>query len=346
MFLTSWGRFQRRFDNILEDLDRHGKLIDQEANARNIAAASQMRQDIRTWREESLDQVKRDEERQAAKEFRSILSWLKVDETEQIQIFETISDEGTKFPGTCSWLLKNEKIKSWLQKKPDPPFLWLQGNPGCGKSVIAAKLVDFLQASKSPIVHHFCTYTYASSTKYDGILRSILQQLLRKSGELVAHVYQECIVGKKPPTTANLERLIETLIAALSDVPRETQYMWIIIDGINECEAARQARLINLMNQISSISSSTSGAVCKVLVTTRPSPTVSKYFRKDHVIFLSDETSPLQSAIRIYVSQRLRSLHDRFRQLELEPDEIEEIEHLVSRKAGGELSRNAICANL
>lgn len=181
MFLTSWGRFQWRFDNILEDLDRHGKLIDEEANARNIAAASQMRQEIRAWREESIDQVKRDEERQAAKEFQSILSWLTVDEIEQIQIFETTSDEGTKFPGTCSWLLKNEKIKSWLQKKPDPPFLWLQGNPGCGKSVIAAKLVDFLQASKSPIVHHFCTYTYASSTKYDGILRSLLLQLLRKS---------------------------------------------------------------------------------------------------------------------------------------------------------------------
>ena len=346
MFLTSWGRFQTRFDNILEDLDRHGMLIDQEANAHNIAAASQMRLEIRTWREESLEQVKLNEERQAAKDLRSILSWLKVDETEQIQIFETISEEGTKFPGTCSWLLKNEKIKSWLQKRPESPFLWLQGNPGCGKSVIAAKLVDFLQASKSPIIHHFCTYTYDSSTKYDGILRSIVQQLLRKSGELAAHVYQECIVGKKPPTTANLERLIETLVIALSDEPRETQYMWIIIDGINECEAARQSRLINLMNQISSISSSTGGAVCKVLLTTRPSSTISKYFRKDHVIFLSDETSPLQSAIRMYVSQRLRSLHDRFRQLELETDEIEEIELLVSKKAGGELPLVTICASL
>jgi hypothetical protein len=97
------------------------------------------------------------------------------------------------------------------------------------------------------------------------------------------------------------------------------------------------------MNQISSIPSSTSGAVCKVLIMTRPSPIVSKYFRKGHVIFLSDEASPLQSAIRMYVSQRLRSMHDRFRQLELEPKEIEEIEHLVSRKAGGELPLSTIC---
>jgi hypothetical protein len=337
LFSTSWGRFQRRFDNILEDLDRHGKLIDQEAVARDIAAASRMRQEIRTWREESFNQVKIDEERQAANEFRSILSWLKIDETEQIQIYETLSDEGTKFPGTCSWLPKHDKIKSWLQKKPESPLLWLHGNPGCGKSVIAAKLVDFLQASKCSLVHHFCTYTHNSSTKYDGILKSILQQLLLKSGELVTHVYQECIVGKKSPTTANVERLVEIMITTLSDEPRETQYMWLIIDGINECETAKQARLMNLMGQFSSIPSSTRGLVCKVLITTRPSPIVNKFFRKHPVIFLSDETSPLQSAIQMYVSQRLQSLDDRFRQLELEHEEIEEIEHLVSRKAGGKL---------
>jgi len=342
LFLTSWGRFQRRFDNILEDLNRHEKLIDQEANVRNIAAVAQMRQDISAWKQESLEQMKADEERQAAGEFQSILSWMKVDETEQIHVFETISEEGAKFPGTCSWLLKNEKIKNWLRKRPESPLVWLQGNPGCGKSVIAAKLVEFLQASKSPVIHHFCTYTYASSTKYDGILKSILQQLLRKSSELVAYVYQEYIVGKLSPTTANLERLIVTLIAALSDQPRDPQFMWIVVDGINECEAAKQTRLIGLMKQITSIPSPNSGAVCKVLITTRPSPLISRCFRKDHVIFLSDETSPLQSAIQMYVSQRLRFLHDRLRQLELDTEEIAEIEHLVSKKASGELTRDII----
>ncbi|KAF2017850.1 hypothetical protein BU24DRAFT_161284 [Aaosphaeria arxii CBS 175.79] len=335
LFKTSWGRFQRRFNNILEDLKRHGELIDHEANALNIAAAAQMRQEIRSWRIESLNQVKREEENQAVLEFQAIISWLKVDVTEQIQIFETISDEGSKYSGTCSWLLKNESIKSWLQRSPDPPLLWLQGNAGCGKSVIAAKLVDFVQASRSCIVHHFCTYTYNSSTKYDGILKSILQQILRKNSELVAHVYQEYIVGKTLPTTTNLERLIVTLVNSLSDGPREKQYIYMIIDGVNECEAARQTRLINLLKQISSVSSTTSGALCKVLITTRASSIMDKHFRKDHVIYLSDEASPLQSAIRLYINQRLRGLDERFRQLELEREEIDEIEQLVAKKAGG-----------
>ena len=335
LFSTSWGRFERRFNNIFEDLARHEQLLDKEAIAYDIAAAAEMRREIRSWKEESIEQVAREEKRQAAKEFRSLVSWLKVDETEQIRIYETISDEGTKFPGTCSWLTRNEKIKCWLQKRPDPSLLWLHGNPGCGKSVIAADLVRFINASGFPIVHHFCTYTYESSTKYDGILRSILQQLLRRNSELVSYVYTEFILGKKPPTTSILERLIEVLIAALNDEPRETQYLWIIIDGVNECEGAKKPRLISLMNQISSISTTDKGVVCKVLLTTR-SPIKSKYPRKDQILSLSDESSILQSAIRLYVGQRMGSLHDKLRQLEFEPDEIVEIEDLISKKAGGE----------
>lgn len=334
LFLTSWGRFQRRLDNIIEDLDQHGKLIDKEANARSIASVSQLQQKLSAWREESIAQISRDEARQAQREYQSILSWLKVDETEQLQIFEAVSDEVTNFSGTCSWLLNEPRIEVWLQKKPEKPFVWLQGNPGCGKSVIAASLVGSLQKSKLATVYHFCTYTVPSSTRYDGILKSILRQLLR-SDELIAHLYQDCIVGKKSASTAYLERLIQMLIASLSDKPHEPLYIWIVIDGINECEPTKQVRLINLLNQVSSVPTSSHGSLCKVLLTTRPSSTIRKHFRKNQVIYLSDENSPLHSAIRMYVTRRLESLDDRLRQLELEAHEIEEIGDLVTKKASG-----------
>ncbi|CAN9407282.1 unnamed protein product [Alternaria alternata] len=340
LFMTSWGRFQRRFNNILEDLDRHGKLVDQAANAFSIAAMADMRHEHLEWRERSLDKINREEKVQASKEYGSILSWLKFDETEQTQIIETISDEELKYPQNFSWLTNDKKIKSWLQNRPEQPLLYLQGNPGCGKSVIAAKLVRFLQLNASPtyrIVRHFCLYTFPSSTRYDGILKSILQQLLRESDELIAHVYQDCIVGRKQTSTSYLERLIHTLITTLSEKPGEPLCMWIVIDGINECEGTKQVRLMNLMNQISSISTSAHGITYKVLLTTRPSPVVKKYFkiRKNQVIYLSDEKSPLYSAIQMYVAHRLQSMDERLRQLELEKDEIADIRELISQKASG-----------
>lgn len=295
-----------------------------------------MRQDVRSWRDESLEKLRIDEERQADKQYRTILSWLKVDEMEQSSIFDSITEEATKFPGTCDWLLKSDKISSWLQRKPDNPLLWLQGNPGTGKSVISTRLVAFLHASKSYVIHHFCTYNYASSTKYDNILRSLLLQLLRRNGELVAHVYHEYVIGRKLPTTSCLEQLLQRFLAAISEEPRSTEYVWIVIDGVDECEVARQARLVTLLNQIASRSSGQGAKVCKVLLTSRASQTMTKRLRKQQIISLSDESHYLGNAIQNYASQRLRSLHERFCQLAVDSDELQEIENLIAEKAQGE----------
>lgn len=89
MFLTSWGRFQRRFDNILDDMKRHESLIDQEANARDISEATKMRQELRAWKEESLENIHTQDRQQSAKEFMTVMSWLQINESDQISIFES-----------------------------------------------------------------------------------------------------------------------------------------------------------------------------------------------------------------------------------------------------------------
>jgi len=333
LFLTSWGRFQRRFDNILEDLERHGDLIDRAANARNISEARQLRQDIRTWKEDSLEQVRQAEEHQATKQYQSILSWLRIDESEQLSIFESTFEEVSKFPGTCAWMLKNERICPWLQKKPSGNLLWLQGNPGSGKSVLSTQLVNFLRTSKSFVMNHFCSQTFASSTRYEAVLKSLLHQLLRKSGELVAYAYQDFVVGKKLPTTSNIEQLIQTLLGALSEAG-QTEYVWIVVDGIEDCEIAKQARLIALLSQIAK-SGMHSETVCKVLITSRTHPIKFKRIWQKHTVSLSDETEQLTKAIKLYASQRLRLLHERLQQLELDSEDVDTIEEAIAHKAAG-----------
>ncbi|KKP04433.1 NACHT domain-containing protein [Trichoderma harzianum] len=296
LFLTTWGRFQRRFDNILEDMKRHEALIDREANARNIAESKEMRQDIRRWREQSLEQVSSLDGEEAAKQYQSIISWLNMDESDQLAIFESISAEGRKHPGTCSWVLKNPKISSWLQSKPNTSVLWLQGTPGSGKSVISTQLVNFMQASNMFVIHHFCTYLYTSSTTYEQILKSLLMQLLRKDSDLVAHVYEEFVLGKKSPTVPALERLLQLLFKSISNEPSKAEYVWIILDGLDECELEKQARV---------------------------------------TISLSDEKVSLEEAIRQYASQRLQSLEQKFHQLHISPGEVDNIERAIAKKADG-----------
>ncbi|KAI1208368.1 uncharacterized protein F4807DRAFT_468625 [Annulohypoxylon truncatum] len=207
LFITSWGRFQRRFNNILEDMERHGTLIDKEAQAHHISDFQQLQQDIYAWKEESQEKTSRFEAEQAARQYQSIVSWLKADESDQLTTFDSISAEGSKYPGTCSWALKDKKIASFLQHRPETRVLWLQGGPGSGKSVLSAQLVNFMRSANMLVISHFCTHLYPSSTTYEQILRSMLLQLLRKDYDLVAHVYGDFVFEKKVPSIPTLERL-------------------------------------------------------------------------------------------------------------------------------------------
>jgi methionine aminopeptidase len=316
-------------------MKHHGDLIDKEANARDIAEAREMRHDIRLWREQSLERVNSFEGEQAIKQYQSIIAWMNIDESDQLAIVESIMTEGRKHPGTCAWVLKSPKVKSWLQSRPETPFLWLQGTPGSGKSVISTQLVSFMQAAKMFVIHHFCTYLYMSSTIYEQILRSLLMQLLRKDGDLVAHVYEEFVLGKKSPTVSSLERLLQLLFKSISNEPSKTEYFWIILDGLDECEPEKQARVISLMNQITSQRSLSGNAICKVLISSRSSSILSNCLRKRQTISLSEEKDSLEEAIRIYASQRLQSLEHKFRQLDILPQEMDDIERQIAKKADG-----------
>ncbi|KAI1454329.1 hypothetical protein F4805DRAFT_469475 [Annulohypoxylon moriforme] len=297
LFLTSWGRFQRHFNNILEDMDRHGTLIDKEAQAHNISDLQQLQQDIYAWKEESQEKASRFEEEQAAKQYQSIISWLKIDESDQLTIFDSISAEGSKYPGTCGWALKNKKIASFLQHKPETHTLWLQGGPGSGKSVLSTQLVNFMKTAKTFVISHFCT--------------------------------------NLAPAVPTLERTLHTLLTSISQEPRQIEYIWMFVDGLNECDARTQASVVTLINQITSRPQSSTQVICRVLISSRASPAISSRLRKKQVLSLAEEKESMGLAIKHYTSQRLLSLQEKFNQLHLNPNEIDDIRDEITRKSDG-----------
>ncbi|PON29051.1 NACHT domain-containing protein [Trichoderma gamsii] len=320
LFLTSWVRFQRRLDNIVEDMKRHIDLVDKEANVLNIAQAQEMRRDIRAWREQNVEKVKSLEDKQAIKQYQSIVAWMNIDESDQLAIFESLVSERRSYPKTCWWIFETAKVSSWLEKRPESPILWLQGTPGAGKSVISTQLVTYLQSCKRTVLYHFCTSLYMSSTIYEQILRSLLMQLLRKDGDLVAHVYEDFVLGKKSPTVSALERLLQLLFKSVSAEPSQTEYFWIVLDGLDESHRTLSGN-----------------AVCKALISSRSSRTLSRRLRKKQIISLGEEKARLEGAIRLYASQRLQALEHRFRQLDIAPENLDDIERQIAKKADGKV---------
>jgi Arc/MetJ family transcription regulator len=316
-------------------MKRHEKLVDLHASAHSISDIRHMRQEIKSWREESSIQVNRWEEKESSEQFAAILAWLKAEESDQVAILDTIFAEGSKFAGTTSWVLKNPRIRAWLSQQTESPVLWLQGTAGSGKSVLASQIVKFMKSAGKFLIHHFCSQRYASSTTYEQILRSILLQLVRKDDELIAHVYKDFVLGKKSPTIQALEKLLYNLFTITFRGPRQSEYVWIIIDGLNECDTRRQINVINLMNQITNKLSGAGNTVCKILVSSRNSSPITDRLRAPQILSLTEEKNSVKLAIRQYVSQRLQMMHDKLAQLELTRRDMEEIERMITNKADG-----------
>lgn len=335
LFLTSWGRFSGRFENICEDLDRHEQLIDKEANAHSIAEAQKMRKELRDWKDQSLSQIARVEAEGVENRYNSILAWLKVDESDQLSIFDSISSEGNKYPGTCTWALNNKKIRSFLQQGPSKPVLWLQGNAGSGKSVMVTQLVKFLRSSNIFAVCHICAHSYPTSGMYEQILRSLLLQILRRDNEFIAHVHDEYVLGKKSPTLSSLERLLQTLLVNYGERLQHVDHIWIAIDGLEECETEKQPNLINLVNHITSKIISDGSTMCKFLISSRFSQKVSDRLRRKMVVSFTEEKPQLEMAIKEYTSQRLGGLYQMFHQLGVGQEEMEQIEDQIAQKSDG-----------
>lgn len=338
-FDTSWGRFRRRFDDILANLKAHEDLLDKTANAINIAEARDQRAAIEQRRKDQLEEVAKQEESKASQQYWEIVAWLKVDQTDQSLILDCITEEALKHSGGCDWILKIDNMKSWMRDRPDTPFLWLQGNPGSGKSVLAAQIVSFLQAAHhSLVISHFCTYSYASSTRYDLILRSLLLQLIEGNQDLVAYVHRlkETELANRSVTPQALEKLIQIIGGAVSQSPGETKYVHIVLDGLDECEEEKQGRLIGLLERLASTTGSSNGATCKVLLLSRASGFLKKRFRKKATISLTEEKPHLEGAIRSYAGHRLGSLRQRLFQMGISDADIKDMAATIAQKADGE----------
>ena len=94
-------------------------------------------------------------------------------------------------PGTCSWIFSTEEYLKWAEGlSPDfietdvddpTPILRIQGEEGCGKTVLAASLADSFQALRENQKIAFGYYFYSEKVHWDNrqVLACLIAQFLR-----------------------------------------------------------------------------------------------------------------------------------------------------------------------
>ncbi|KAL2164751.1 hypothetical protein VTH06DRAFT_46 [Thermothelomyces fergusii] len=81
-----------------------------------------------------------------------------------------------KLPGSCEWISKKSWYQTWVTSQ-EPVFLWLQGRPGVGKSVLSSHVVDDLRNKGFDLCFFFFRARDAAKSTVDSCLRSLAWQM-------------------------------------------------------------------------------------------------------------------------------------------------------------------------
>ncbi|KAK2020291.1 hypothetical protein LZ32DRAFT_652817 [Colletotrichum eremochloae] len=275
------------------------------------------------------------------------MSWLKADSVifEQENIIDAITEEPRKYHNDSSWILKSSPLLNWLQDRPERPIIWLQGKAGSGKSVIVTQVTNFLSNGQDRIVvRHFCSYAHQESLQYERVLTSFISQLLRHNdldSDLIGFVYHDCVIGKKVATSKTLEALLITLLQAITPKVGNPFTVRIFLDGLDECDQARQGKFLSLIKQIVSIQPKAEEptvsrtVVIKAFVSCRDSAYLTLSLKKYPTLSLYAEDRHVKAAINVYAAQRLGENTEKLADWDFNPDDISRLIHLISERSNG-----------
>ncbi|TEY57649.1 hypothetical protein BOTCAL_0210g00100 [Botryotinia calthae] len=151
---------------------------------------------------------------------------------------------------TGQWLLTDISFQNWLNGLSDP-ILWCYGSPGCGKTILSATVIQYLQDyyASTPTVYFHCSSTDRLKQSQESIYISLLGQITGQtnvipqaliSAYFFAERYGRCRISFA-------DRIPELLAEVLHELPA----LNIIIDGVDECESEDMSGMLRLLNGIS-----------------------------------------------------------------------------------------------
>jgi hypothetical protein len=177
------------------------------------------------------------------------------------------------------------------------------------------------QDSAITSIYYICTSYTTGKNLLVEILQSFAGQLLRANLDLAPYIFENYANKGLVPAIVLLRGLLAELLDMIPSVR-------VILDGIDEYpESDQRAILAELL----SISKGSSGT-CKILISSRISPQISKVLSSKPTISLRDYHEEVQGDIRAYVCERLGDLRRK-----LGDQLIDTIERRVLEKADGSL---------
>uniref|UniRef100_A0A8H7NI08 NACHT domain-containing protein n=1 Tax=Bionectria ochroleuca TaxID=29856 RepID=A0A8H7NI08_BIOOC len=171
------------------------------------------------------------------------------------------------YRGTGQWFLNSNAYSGW--KKEKNSFLWLNGIPGCGKTVLSSTIVtDLDPANSNPrVLYFFFNFNDVEKRSLENAIRSLIFQLYAKHiivRSEVDAVYSSFGDGTRQPDAPALDQLLRRIM-------QKSEEIYLILDALDESErhsGSYSPKSLSLLGWIKSLHNESTNI--HILVTSRP----------------------------------------------------------------------------
>ncbi|CEO59716.1 hypothetical protein PMG11_04381 [Penicillium brasilianum] len=229
--------------------------------------------------------------------------------------------------GTGSWFLESEAFQTW--KAGTRGVLWLHGLPGCGKTLLSARLIEYLNQHISPrcvVLDFFFDFTDPKKQTFDSLVRALVAQLYTRcedSRKELDRLFASCEDGCRQPACEILSTTFMQMLGYIGSIQ-------IIIDALDECKT--RTELLPWMENLTRAGHTG----LQLLATSRKEADIESHLRGwlDPRDVVPVQTNSVNHDIRAYIHHHLQ-YHPHFERWHRNQGVRDEIETQLMEKADG-----------
>jgi hypothetical protein len=233
--------------------------------------------------------------------------------------------------GSGLWFLQNDVFAGWKTRQNS--FLWLNGIPGCGKTIISSTIIEHLEKTLpcKLVLYFYFNFNDKGKQTLHNMLCALISQLYPKNlnnsqEQALESLFSSCQDGRRQADTESLREIFFNILDHFKEV-------WLVLDAIDECCTRKGTE--GLLSWIREALQSNQRNI-HLLMTSRPEHDIEvgirKYACNDDIFEL--QSSLITNDIRAYAHMRV-SEDNAFRRWRSNPKVQNEIETQITEKADG-----------
>jgi hypothetical protein len=206
-------------------------------------------------------------------------------------------------PDTGEWFLGSDRYLKWRDGKTS--FLWIQGPPGCGKTILSAAAVQNTLQYSGEFRKHGVAYFYfdirdPQKSDVEPMIRSLVSQLLSQSiwpSDHLDELFRTCENGETQPSLASLLVVLRRMIEDFGQVH-------MIVDALDECRPRN--RLFQVLSEMNTWNLKN----LHIMLTSRAESDIQSFVKsivdKENIVTVEGEAVDME--IRSYIRARLSDM--------------------------------------